>query len=164
MNHTLTQHGAEERRYKVTILLSKYGDPFSKIFKYLSGEFTHASISLDPEEDLFYSFNLKGFVSEHWKNKTSKYLLPERRYIRLYVSQEVFYKLRQNIAAFEKRKSELAYSPCGALLCLLRIPTFFKKRYFCSRFVAEVLHNSGAVKLRRKAALYLPMHFLKELG
>ena len=152
-----------QKLHKVTILLTKYGDPFSKFIKLMSRcEYTHASISLDEEEDLFYSFNLKGFVEERWKNKRSKYLLSGRRYIHLYVTEEVFNKLKTEIEAFKNRKQELSYSAVGTVLSLFRIPSFFKKRYFCSRFVAEILHSSGALKLKRTASLYLPVHFDKE--
>lgn len=152
-----------KHKNKVTILLSRYGDPFSRFVELFSRcIYTHCSISLDPEENEFYSFNLKGFIVEHWHGKKSKHLRPERRALHLYVSDEIFEKLREEIKKFEKRKAELSYSPLGTILCVFRIPSNFKKRYFCTRFVAEVLRNSGAAKLKRKNSLYLPVHFLKE--
>lgn len=157
------KHLAFEKKHKVTILLTKYGDPFSRFIKLMSRcEYTHASISIDEEEDLFYSFNLKGFVEEHWKNRKSKHLLSGRKYIHLYVTDEVFNKLKEELEAFKNRKSEFSYSAFGTILCLFKIPTEFKKRYFCSRFVAEILNSSGAHQLRRTASLYLPVHFYKE--
>ncbi|MBQ7740074.1 MAG: hypothetical protein IJT65_02400 [Eubacterium sp.] len=149
---------------KVTILLSKYCDPFSNFIAAASGKYTHVSISVDPEENEFYSFNLKGFIKEYWHGKKSKYLLPHRKYIRINVSDEIFEKLKDEINKFEKRKSELSYTAFGTILCIMKIPHRFKKRYFCSQFVAEVLEKSGALKLTKKATLYLPMHFLKELN
>ena len=129
-----------EKKYKVTILLTKYGDPFSKFVKLMSrSRFSHASISLDPEENLFYSFNLKGFVEERWNGRRTKYLLPGKAYIHLYVTEEVYNKLKFEIERFKNRKSELSYSVIGTILCLFRIPRAFKKQYFCSRFIAEVL-------------------------
>ncbi len=153
----------KSQKHKVTILLSRYDDPFSKFVKLMSRcKYTHASISIDDAEETFYSFNLKGFVEEHWKNKKSKHLMPERAYIRFYVTEEAHEKLKKSIEAFNERKSELSYSPFGTILCLFRIPSYFKKRYFCSRFIAEILHSSGAYELKRKASLYLPVHFYKE--
>lgn len=148
---------------KVTILLSKYNDPFSKLIALSSGEYTHISISLDPEEKEFYSFNLKGFIKENWENKKSKYLLPNRLRFYIYSDDETFEKLRGEIERFEKRKGEIKYSVFGTLLGMARIPHSFKKEYFCSRFVAEVLTKSGAVKLKKKSSQYLPMHIIKEL-
>ena len=148
---------------KVTILLSKYNDPFSKLIALSSGEYTHISISLDPEEKEFYSFNLKGFIKENWENKKSKYLLPNRLRFYIYPDDEAFEKLRGEIELFEKRKGEIKYSVFGTLLGMARIPHSFKKEYFCSRFVAEVLTKSGAVKLKKKSSQYLPMHIIKEL-
>lgn len=148
---------------KVTILLSKYNDPFSKLIALSSGEYTYISISLDPEEKEFYSFNLKGFIKENWENKKSKYLLPNRLRFYIYPDDETFEKLRGEIERFEKRKGEIKYSVFGTLLGMARIPHSFKKEYFCSRFVAEVLTKSGAVKLKKKSSQYLPMHIIKEL-
>lgn len=149
---------------KVTILLSRYRDPFSKIIALNScGIFTHCSISVDPEENHFYSFNKKGFVEEFWKNKKSRYLMPEKHYLHLYVEEPVFEKIKAEIERFKEKRQEMTYSVFGTFLCMMHIPHHFKRRYFCSRFVAEVLQNSGAVKLKKKCSLYLPMHFLKEL-
>ncbi|MCR5207748.1 MAG: hypothetical protein K6C14_04640 [Eubacterium sp.] len=153
----------KEKTYKVTILLSRYNDPFSRFIKLMSRcDFTHASICVDEDEETFYSFNLKGFVEEHWKNKRSKHLMPDRKYIRFYVSEEVHEKLRRDIEAFRERKSELSYSAVGTILSLFKIPSAFKNRYFCSRFIAEILHSSGAYKIKRNASLYLPVHFYNE--
>ena len=148
---------------KVTILLSKYCDPFSKLIALSSGEYTHISISLDPEEKVFYSFNLKGFIEENWENKKSKYLLPERLKFYIYTDDETFVKLEKEINRFKERRNEIKYSVFGTILCFTRIPHNFKKEYFCSRFVAEVLTKSGAVKLKKKSSQYLPMHIIKEL-
>lgn len=152
------------QQYKVTILLTKYGDPFSRFVKFMGkSSFTHASISLDPDENEFYSFNLKGFVKEQWKNKTSKHLLPGKAHIYFYVNEHVYQNLQEEIRRFEAKKAEMTYSVFGTLLCLFHIPHHFKRHYFCSRFIAEVLHNSGATELKRAHSLYLPVHFLNEL-
>ena len=117
---------------KVTILLSKYCDPFSKLIALSSGEYTHISISLDPEEKEFYSFNIKGFIKENWENKKSKYLMPNRLRFYIHVNEETFLKLKKEIQKFEERKGEIKYSVFGTLLCIARIPHNFKKEYFCS--------------------------------
>ncbi len=148
---------------KVTILLSKYSDAFSKLIAVSSGEYTHISISVDPEEKEFYSFNLKGFIKENWENKESKYLMPDRIRFYIYTDNETFEKLKNEIKWFEDKRGEIKYSVFGTLLCIARIPHNFKKEYFCSRFVAEVLTKSGAVKLKKKSSLYLPMHIIREL-
>lgn len=150
--------------YKISIMLTRYGDPFSKFVRLVSGsEFTHASISLSPDEDIYYSFNLKGFIEEHWKNKKSKYLLPGKAEMHFFITEEKYKKLQQEIERFQKRKHELSYSAFGTLLCLAKIPHRFRKKYFCSQFIAEVLKNSDALPVRRKVSLTLPIHFLKEL-
>ena len=159
----LLSPSGSEKKHKITILLTQYGDPFSKFIKLMSRcEYTHASICVDEDEETFYSFNLKGFVEEHWKTRKSKYLLPKRLYIRFYVSDEVHERLRADIERFKAKKEELSYSAFSTVLCLFRVTTYFRKRYFCSHFIAEILNSSGAYKLKRKASLYLPIHFMKE--
>jgi len=164
MTDTAIQKAVAAPLFKVTLLLSRYNDAFSKMIALSSrGKFTHISISLDPAEDVFYSFNKKGFIEEHWHGKRSRHLLPDRAYMRFYVTKEQFERLAEEINLYKKRSAELSYSVIGTLLCMIRIPSRFKKQFFCSQFVADVLRRSGTVKLKRKSSLYLPMHLLKEL-
>ena len=51
----------------------------------------------------------------------------------------------------------------GYEFCFVHIPFKRKKHYFCSQFVAEILAESGALKLKRRPSLYLPNHFYREL-
>ena len=140
------KHFAPEKKHKVTILLTKYGDPFSRLIKLMSRcEYTHASISIDEEEDLFYSFNLKGFVEEHWKNRKSKHLLSGRKYIHLYVTDEVFNKLKEELEAFKNRKSEFSYSAFGTILCLFKIPTELKKGIFVPALLPKFLIQAALI-------------------
>lgn len=164
MSKTTVLKPNENRQYKVTLLLSRYNDPFSKMIALCShGKYTHISISLDPEENVFYSFNKKGFIEEHWRGKRSRYLLPDRAYLYFYVDELQFFKMYQEIKRYEERKKDISYSVVGTILCIFHIPATFKKQFFCSQFVAEVLRKSGTVKLKKKSSLYLPMHLLREL-
>jgi hypothetical protein len=54
----------------VTFLLTKFTDIFGKFISwYSNGGYTHASISIDEDEEIFYSFSYKGFVIEKPKKR-----------------------------------------------------------------------------------------------
>ena len=61
---------------KIIILLTKYEGIIGRFVSdiYCKNGYSHASISIDEKEELFYSFNYKGFVIE----KPKKYF-PEKR-------------------------------------------------------------------------------------
>ena len=68
MNERKTE-GSTGRRM-VTLLLTRHHDPFSNYICHVSkSPYSHASISIDPEQKKFYSFNKKGFVEEYPGNR-----------------------------------------------------------------------------------------------
>jgi hypothetical protein len=70
----------------VTVLLTKFTDVFGKFVSWYShGGYTHASISIDEDEEIFYSFNYKGFVVEKPNKKTPKKRKPENVIIRMHI-------------------------------------------------------------------------------
>lgn len=141
----------------VTVLLTRYSDLFGKVICTISKySYSHASISVDDEEEFFYSFNYKGFVIEKPKKHRPKCRQDGSICIRMQVPEETYGKICQEISRFMEQKERYSYSQIGVLLCLLHIPFHFENRYFCSQFVAEVLSKSGAVKLKKKESLYLP--------
>lgn len=66
--------GTENNSMKtVTILLTKYSDLFGRFISGISKYgYSHASISIDEKEEIFYSFNVKGFAIEKPKKRTPK--------------------------------------------------------------------------------------------
>lgn len=141
----------------VTILLTRYSDLAGRLISAISKHgYSHASVSIDENEEIFYSFNLNGFVIE----KPKKWFPQKRRsgsvYVRMQVPDETFAVIEEEINQFLSAKEQFTYSRWGVILCLLHIPHKFKNRYFCSQFVAEILSKAGAVKLKKKESLYLP--------
>lgn len=146
---------------KVTILLTKYSDLFGRFICGISkNRYSHASISIDEKEEIFYSFNAKGFVIEKPKKRTPRTRMPGSVCIRMQVPDETYALIKKEIDCFLESKEQYAYSCLGVVLCLLHIPYKFKNRYFCSQFVAEVLSGAGAVELKKKESLYLPGQLL----
>lgn len=145
----------------ITILLTRYKDFFGRVLCDIGGDaYSHASISIDENEEIFYSFNKKGFVVEKPKKYMPKKRMPDSACIRLKVPEEVYFKIQQEIQFFLERKEKYSYSLFGTLLCFLHIPHKFHDKYFCSQFVAELLEKAGAVELRKEVSLYLPSQLL----
>lgn len=148
---------------KITILLTKYSDWISCLLFYIGGRgYTHASLGLEENKNVFFSFNYKGFCVEtaekHRHRGVKKSLLYE-----LEVPDSTYAEIRGRIAAFQKRRPEYRYTRIGVLCAVLQIPFHWKKHYICSQFVAELLKDTGAVPLRKRPDLYLPNQLGEEL-
>lgn len=147
----------EETMETVTVLLTRYSGLFGRFICGISRyRYSHASISIDGEEEIFYSFNLKGFVIEKPKKRMPATRMAGSICIRMQVPESVHAVIEEEINHFLEKKEQYIYSRWGVLLCLLHIPHKFRNRYFCSQFVAEVLSQAGAVELKKEESLYLP--------
>lgn len=147
----------EPQMKTVTILLTSYSDLFGRFISGISrNSYSHASISIDGDEEIFYSFNKKGFVIEKPKKRRPKTRRSGSVCIRMQVPEETYSAIREEIEQFLAQKELYTYSRLGVLLCLLHIPHKFKNSYFCSQFVAEILARAGAIELKKKESLYLP--------
>ncbi len=147
---------------QITLLLTRHHDPFSNYICWASrSEYSHASLSIDPEENEFYSFNRKGFVVEYPKDRKRKC---ESMSIRISVSEEVYGRLQKEIEHFLEKRKSYHYALLGAFCCSIHIPVKFKNGYFCSQFVAEILERAGVAALKKKKSeLYLPNHLIDGL-
>lgn len=151
---------------KLYILLTRFPDRGSKWIQVFSGcRYAHAAIGLDEDLDKFYSFKVKGFMTE----EITRYLRPDRKpfacqLYELSVPEQKYTAVKKLIALFQAKKANLHYTRLGVVLSLFRIPYKRKDHYFCSQFVAEVLQYSKVVKLRKISALYLPGDLRKLAG
>ena len=54
---------------EVTILWTRYSDWISSLVYHLAGcGYTHASLGLEEEQGIYYSFNYRASASKRWKN------------------------------------------------------------------------------------------------
>ena len=58
-------------------------------------------------------------------------------------------------------QSHYRFNIIGLLLCQLRIPFRRKRYFFCSQFVGEILHRSGAVVLPKDPSLIRPIDYTR---
>ncbi|MBQ8556092.1 MAG: hypothetical protein IJ438_09515 [Clostridia bacterium] len=148
----------------ISVVLTKYTDWFSKLFWFINGGgYTHASLALDYQAETMYSFNFKGFCRETMARHRRRGVRESVSYT-LAIPDAAYDSLVWRIRKFERRRRQYRYTKLGVLMCLLRIPFVQRNRYFCSQFVAEALSSSGALRLRKHPALYLPNHFMQELA
>jgi hypothetical protein len=153
----------------VYILLTDTGTLFTKsIKKYTKAPYNHASISFDAELTELYSFGRKnpnnpingGFVQEDIFTGTySKY--PETTCViyKLEVSERDVEKMKRVLNVFKKNQKKFLYNLIGVLGVSLNEPVEFSNSYFCSQFVAEVLHRSGIKIWDKLPALVTPDDF-----
>lgn len=146
---------------KLLILLTRFPDRGSRLLRFLIGaDYTHASIGLEEDRNTFYSFLCKGFAVEKVTRYARMHLADQP--CKLYevdVPAEAYEQVRFILQLFLKNRKALHYSRFGVAMCALHIPFKRRYRYFCSQFVAEILHHSRAVYLEKNSALYLPDDF-----
>ncbi len=146
---------------KISILLTRYNDRMSQFVYWISGRnYTHVSIALEDEPEHYYSFNYRGFTRETLEKHRDRGVKYSRCY-ELQISDEAYNKIKARIDKFQAHRKEYQYNRIGVFLCIIHLPLLKReKHYFCSEFVAETLEHSGAVKLKKKANLYFPNHFV----
>lgn len=153
----------------VYIMLTDTGTLFTKsIKKYTRAPYNHASISFDPDLQELYSFGRKhpsnpmngGFVREDiFEGTYSKY--PETTCViyRLEVSEREIVKMKRVLNVFKKNQHKFLYNLLGVIGVSLKEPVEFSNSYFCSQFVAEILHRSGVRLWGKLPALVTPDDF-----
>ena len=158
---------AADNTKTISVLLTVYSDRASKIIQRITAsQYSHAAIGM--ENNRFFTFGFKkglkkGFRAEKpWLFAKSKRNTESCVLYKLEVSEDTYAAIENRLQDFKDNKAEYTYSFLGALLCFLRIPHNFKKQYFCSRFVAELLSESGALQLKKSPSLYQPDDFTKE--
>lgn len=149
---------------EITILLTKHNDLVSTIIYWFCGfKYNHSSISLEDNPKQFYSFNKKGFAIESLE-KHKRHGVKKSCCYKIKISKEKYNELKERIEEFKNNKEHYSYNTLGVVMCILNIPMPKReKKYFCSQFLAEVLHNSKAINMPRRANLTKPNHFIRFL-
>ena len=152
------------------VLFSRSDTWFSKlIYRFSPGEFTHAALALDRDLRYLYSFGRyhpdlalpAGFVTENVH--TGVYGRCGGSLCRVYrvpVSEEGYRKAVRILDYMQRHAGYYHYNLCGVALCALKISRKRKARFFCSQFVAEMLHRAEAVRLPKPAHMMRPADLL----
>lgn len=151
-----------ENKYTLSVLFVNYEDFWSKVVYRLLGKgYGHASLGVDENEEIYYSFNFKGFRRE--KPRKHESIVSKSICYKIAVSKEEYDKVVQTIEEFQRRRFEWKYNLMGMLLSIVRIKRRKAKHYFCSEFVAETLKNANIINSEKSAAHYLPYRLEQEL-
>lgn len=143
-----------KKLYPVYIMLVHSGTTVSNAIKFVSkSKFSHASISFDSSMDHMYSFARKdpgnpflgGFRYESiGKGFYDKKEIPYALYV-VPCTESQIKKMKKRLDYFIKNESKFQFDFAGLVKNYLGIADNPEYRWFCSRFVADIL-NAGAPK------------------
>lgn len=154
---------------KVYILLSKTKTMPSNLIKLMTGEpYCHTSLALDIMLDEMYSFARRGmynpfnsgFITEDiekgifGKHKGTKCAVYE-----LSVTGVQYERIRQELDRFKRHPERYGYNYAGVFSVFFHKAFDREYNFFCSQFVASVLHNAGVDIIRKKPGLVRPGDF-----
>ena len=154
-------------KYPIFIILMHTGTLLADaIKKFTHDDYSHASISLTPDLVPMYSFGRKkvdikegsGFCinspnDDFFRKFKSVYAV----YV-MYLSKNEYDNIKKRLQYFIDNKDTLKYDMLALIMNAMNKPTENSKKYFCSRFVADVL-NSGR-SMDKLPSLYRPNDFV----
>lgn len=155
----------------VYIVLSFSGTLMSWLIKmrYPAGGYCHVSLALDENLDRMYSFGRKGtynafnagFIREDINAGIFRIKDVRSRVYGLQVTDEQYRSLVGALEGFERDRDEYHFDIVGLLLRVVspRFDLARDKHYYCSRFVGELLQDSGSVNLPVDPRLMHPTMF-----
>lgn len=156
---------------QVYILLSKTGTvPSRFIHCWTRGSFTHASISLTPGTDRFFSYARRklnnplkaGLVTEDLHTFIfAQYPDAPCAIYSIEISDEAYERIEKKIEYYLAHYNQAKYNFIGAIALRfgIRMPREF--RLVCSQFVALMLHESKEIDLPKDPYMMMPHDFLK---
>ena len=141
-----------EKLYPVYVVVMHTGSVVSTVIKKATGDlYSHASISFDPSLTNMYSFGNKrikgkafanGFKKEDIHNEFfSSRNIPYAMYM-VPVTKEELVAMKKRLDYFVKNENKFSFDMIGLVKIFFGIADNPENRYFCSRFVMDVL-NAG---------------------
>lgn len=133
-----------------------------------AADYTHVSVSLEPNLSPLYSFARRyvhlplpaGLRTESLHQGFFKRYdgIPCALY-ELSVPDRVREAVRNDIERMMRDAPSYRFSVMGLIFCGLNVPMHRRNRYFCSEFVGEVLGRNGALRLPKKPSLMRPQDY-----
>ena len=154
----------------IFIVISQTGTILSRILKLITRkEYNHASISLNEDLKIMYSFGIKrpynpflaGFVTESASFGTFKRFSNTRIIVlKTYITGAEYEDLNAHLNFMVKNPEIYGYNYLGLYLAAFKICFKSRNRYYCSEFVRDTLiryHVAGAADLEE---IVHPMSFM----
>ncbi len=137
---------------KIYLVLSHTGTVLSQIIKcYTRDEFSHVSISLDPQMSQLYSFGRLnaynpfwgGFIHEHIDSGTFKRFKNTRSGVfSLEIEDYKYEKIKKTILEMEKQSKIYKFNYIGLFAVGLHMKIRRKNGFYCAEFVKYLLEKS----------------------
>ena len=154
---------------KVYILLTRTGTvPARMIHLAKGGTFTHASLSMTPSTDNFFSYARRkiknpfkaGLIVENIHTEVfAQYPQCHSAVYELVVSDEAYENMNKKITYFFENYNKAKYNFLGLIPIAFGIKFKRKFRLTCSQFVAVILQSSEEIELPKSPYLMLPNDF-----
>lgn len=154
----------------IYILLTRSTTIISRVVSIFTGDkFTHASLSCDKDLHTLCSFTRRhpafplpaGLMEEELREGYYDHhrQIPCALLI-VSVEDSVYAALQKRLHRMLSCRKRYHYHISGLLRCRMGLESYHPTKYFCSRFVAELLEESGALQLPKNASLMRPQDFL----
>lgn len=166
LNSILKEDGSMPSFFPVYICLFSNNALISKAIKKVTNSpFSHVGISFDLSLNTIYTFNLRGFDIEGFKE--NNLYNPEATFS-LYscmIDEDKLYSFKNSLEEMYKNKKNYSYNWLGIIALGLTNQRFSIKNnnsYFCSEFVSLVIENLCGYKVFNKPNEYItPNDFTK---
>ena len=153
---------SSKNKYPVYILLMHSGSTLANIIQNVTHDtFSHACIAFNAALDPFYSFGNKvfkkfgnGLTIQNTQNEFWKHLKAYYNVYVMYVTKEQLDKMKKRLDWFVEHEKKLRYGLVDLIAVAMKIPTEFRKKWFCSRFVMEILGQG--IPLEKVPSLWKP--------
>jgi hypothetical protein len=162
----------KSNKYPVFIVLT-YGDnPLGLAISKITGDkWSHVLISFNPQLNPMYTLgtrtherkheSLFGFTYQSTKDKWYKTKYTKYAVYVMYVNKKAYDKMQERLEYFKNNEKDSEYDFPGIIAIGLNHDTEHHRKYFCSRFVAEIL--SQGIGMDKLPSLYRPQE-LSELN
>ena len=149
-------------KYPVFIILMHTGTPLSTTIKAVThDEFSHAAVSFNSKLDPLYSFGTKkyghhehGLVQHNTKDDFYRHYHATYSVFVMYVSKEQRDKMLTRLRYFIENEANIKFDIASLIACAMQIPTEFRKKFFCSRFVMEIIGQG--IELSKYPSMWTP--------
>lgn len=155
---------SKTNKYPVFITLMHTGTTMSNVIRSVTrDEFSHSCISFSSKLTPLYSFGSKKLNSpdlgltkigpddeffRHFKAHYAVYVM--------YLNKDQYNKMKNRLKYFLDNEDNMKYDFASLIACALQIPTEFRKKYFCSRFVMDII--GAGTELDKVPSLWTPQH------
>lgn len=159
---------------RVYIVLTRTNTILSRLIGIIKNdEYTHASISLNKNLEIMYSFGRKNkynpFVGRFVKENLNEGVFGLQKNLRglvleLEVTPEQHDKINEMLNEFIISGNSYKYNYFGLIYSLLNIEACRNDSFLCSEFVYYLLSECGAANLNKPRNLVRPQDFLELKG